>query len=79
MAGSREGGLKAARKILENDPDFYKKIGAKGGRNGTTGGFATNRELARIAGAKGGKISRRNKNHEEEKLSFWHRVSKAWQ
>lgn len=28
---------------------------------GTTGGFAANRELARIAGAKGGRISRRTK------------------
>ena len=34
-------------------------IGAKGGRNGHTGGFASNPALARIAGAKGGKKSRR--------------------
>jgi len=40
---------------------FYAKIGAKGGRNGRTGGFAANPELARIAGAKGGRISRRGK------------------
>ena len=41
--------------------DFYAKIGAKGGMNGNTGGFAANRDLARIAGAKGGRISRRGK------------------
>ena len=32
MAGTREGGKKAAAKNLANDPDFYKRIGAKGGR-----------------------------------------------
>ena len=36
-------------------------LGRKGGQNGTTGGFAANIELARIAGAKGGRISRRRK------------------
>lgn len=61
MAGTKKGGQKAAAKNLARDPLFYAKIGAKGGRNGTTGGFAANRELAKIAGAKGGKISRRRK------------------
>ncbi|HEY5152829.1 MAG TPA: hypothetical protein VII55_02545, partial [Candidatus Saccharimonadales bacterium] len=41
--------------------DFYAKIGAKGGKLGRTGGFYANRELARAAGAKGGRISRRTK------------------
>lgn len=59
MAGTKAGGLKAAQKNLQKDPDFYAKIGAKGGRNGHTGGFAANPELARVAGAKGGRISRR--------------------
>lgn len=61
MAGTKIGGIKAAQKNLANDPNFYRRIGAIGGKNGTTGGFAANRELARIAGAKGGKISRRTK------------------
>lgn len=61
MAGTKAGGLKAAKKNLANDPDFYKRIGAIGGKNGTTGGFAANPELARIAGRKGGKISRKTK------------------
>jgi general stress protein YciG len=61
MAGTKAGGMKAAAKNLLKDPDFYAKIGAKGGKNGTTGGFAANPELARIAGAKGGRISRRKK------------------
>lgn len=59
MAGTKEGGRKAADKNLAKDPDFYKKIGMKGGSNGHTGGFAANPDLARIAGAKGGRISRR--------------------
>lgn len=61
MAGTSEGGKKAAQRNLQRDPDFYAKIGRKGGQNGRTGGFAANPELARIAGAKGGKISRRKK------------------
>jgi len=62
MAGTKTGGQKAAAKNLARDPFFYAKIGAKGGKNGNTGGFAANPELARIAGAKGGKISRRTKS-----------------
>ncbi len=61
MAGTRAGGLKAAAKNLAKDPNFYARIGAKGGRNGITGGFAANPELAKLAGAKGGRISRRRK------------------
>lgn len=61
MAGTKAGGLKAAQKNLARDPDFYAKIGRKGGKNGRTGGFAANPALARIAGAKGGRISRRTK------------------
>ncbi len=61
MAGTVAGGKKAAAKNLAKDPTFYAKIGAKGGRAGHTGGFAANPQLARIAGAKGGKVSRRRK------------------
>lgn len=61
MAGTKAGGLKAAAKNLAKDPDFYAKIGRKGGKASNTGGFAANPELARIAGAKGGRISRRRK------------------
>lgn len=61
MAGNRQGALKAAAKNLAKDPDFYKRIGRIGGENGTTGGFYANPELARTAGQKGGRISRRGK------------------
>lgn len=63
MAGTKAGGVKAAAtNKTRHGSDFYAKIGAKGGQNGNTGGFAANRELARIAGAKGGRISRRRKS-----------------
>lgn len=60
MAGTKMGGIKAAKtnKKLYGDK-FYQNIGKIGGQNGHTGGFASNKELARIAGAKGGAISRR--------------------
>jgi hypothetical protein len=63
MAGTKEGGQKAANtNKVRYGSDFYQKIGSKGGKNGHTGGFAANRELARIAGAKGGRKSRRGKS-----------------
>lgn len=64
MSGTKEGGLKASatnRKL--HGEDFYKIIGAKGGRNGHTGGFASNPELARKAGAIGGRISKKGKKN----------------
>jgi uncharacterized protein len=61
MAGTKAGGLKARDRNLAKDPNFYAKIGAKGGQMGHTGGFAANPELARIAGRKGGQVSRRTK------------------
>lgn len=71
MAGTRTGGLKARDKnIMRYGKDFYKKIGQKGGSNGRTGGFASSKvgadgltgfERSRIAGQKGGRISRRTK------------------
>lgn len=60
MPGTKAGGAKAAKTNKERwGNDFYSRIGQKGGRNGHTGGFASNPELARIAGAKGGRKSRR--------------------
>ena len=61
MAGTIEGGRKAAKTNLANNPNFYKEIGAIGGKRSTKGGFYANRELARKAGTKGGRISRRGK------------------
>lgn len=62
MAGTKAGGQKAAStNKTKYGKDFYAEIGRKGGRNGHTGGFAANPELAREAGRKGGRISKRGK------------------
>lgn len=62
MSGTKVGGQRAARTNKErHGSDFYKRIGSMGGKNGHTGGFASNHELAKIAGAKGGAISKRGK------------------
>jgi len=62
MAGTKAGGkAAAATNKAKYGSDFYAKIGAQGGKNGHTGGFFANRELARVAGARGGRISRRSK------------------
>jgi hypothetical protein len=65
MAGTVEG----AKKTVETNKrkygeDFYKNIGSIGGKLSRTGGFAANRELARIAGRKGGLISKRTKKED---------------
>ena len=62
MAGTKAGGEAAAKtNKTKYGADFYAKIGAAGGKKGKTGGFYANRELAREAGARGGRVSRRTK------------------
>jgi general stress protein YciG len=62
MPGTREGGLKAASTNKKRyGKEFYTRIGAVGGKKSRGGGFAANPELARSAGAKGGRASRRGK------------------
>lgn len=65
MAGSKAGGLKAAKTNKERyGEDWYARIGRKGGQNGHSGGFASNPELAKIDGAKGGRTSKRGRARE---------------
>lgn len=60
IAGTKLGGLKAANTNRRNyGRDYYAVIGAQGGRNGHTGGFYKNPELASLAGKLGGRISKR--------------------
>lgn len=66
MAGTAQGGRLAAQKNKKRyGPDFYKRIGAKGGRASNTGGFAAGeegRKRASYYGAIGGSISKRRDN-----------------
>lgn len=75
MSGTRAGGLKARQTNLKKyGNEFYRMIGSKGGQNGHTGGFAARPELARAAGAKGGKASRRTgilNGQRQEKEYVW--------
>jgi general stress protein YciG len=67
MAGTIEGGAKAsATNKAKYGSDFYKRIGATGGKNSNTGGFAymkANGMVDKIkeAGRRGGQISTRKK------------------
>lgn len=72
MSGTPAGAKKAVAKIKAKDPDFFRKIGAKGGRNGNTGGFAKapwetyaeHHKRVSAAGSLGGSISKRSKKAE---------------
>lgn len=81
MTGTKAGGMKAAatNKKLHGE-DFYARIGRKGGQNGHTGGFAANPELAKIAGAKGGRKSRRTgvKNGEGGRKKVEKKPERTW-
>lgn len=66
MANTKAGGRKTGEtNKAKYGPDFYRKIGAMGGKKTHESGklaevnFAANRERARIAGAKGGAVSKR--------------------
>lgn len=75
MAGSKEGGRKAAlTNKLKYGEDYYKNIGRKGGKKCNSGGFAslkvgkdglTGAERAKKYGAIGGKRSKRGKAKNE--------------
>ena len=71
MSGTKAGGIKAAATNKKrNGEDFFKRIGAIGGRNGHTGGFASSHELAVEAGRKGGRDSKRGKATKDEAEDF---------
>lgn len=66
MPGNKAGGLKAAAKNRELDPDFYKLIGRMGGKISKGGPFsltgdpeidALRRQHASEMGSRGGKLS----------------------
>lgn len=60
MSGTKAGGQKASQTNKEKyGSDFYRNIGARGGRAKVPKGFALNKELASRVGAIGGRNSKR--------------------
>ena len=64
MSGTKAGAMKAKKTIIErHGEDYFKNIGSIGGKNRSPlkgfGGMTP--EKRRMAGAKGGSISRRGK------------------
>lgn len=73
MSGTKLGAAKAREtNYAKHGRDFYARIGAMGGKNGHTGGFAANPELASRAGAIGGRKSRRGKAPRDENGKIIH-------
>ena len=76
MSGTIKGGKKAAETNKKKQgADFYARIGRMGGKKSTTGGFASKKigldglsglERAKIAGRKGGLLSKRGKSKKVE-------------
>lgn len=61
MGGTKDGAKKRTEKLLAQDPDYFSRIGAMGKKGGKLSPGSFTSETARIAGAKGGKASKRGK------------------
>ena len=66
MSGTKEGGSKVRDTHLSKDPDYYRKIGAIGGKARVAKGFGskkvgsdglTGKQRARVAGKRGGEVT----------------------
>lgn len=78
MPGNQAGGKAAAEtNIKRYGEDFYKEIGAKGGKKKVKKGFAVSGK-AKEAGRLGGLRSRRgpSNNKEAKKKHFWEVIGK---
>ena len=65
MAGTKAGGIKAAKTLLKKyGPDFYANMGRKGGKNGHRKGFAVMPHDKVVAA---GEAGRRKRYHKEER------------
>lgn len=59
MGGTKDGAKKRTAKLLAQDPDYFRRIGAKGKKGGKLSPGSFTPQTAKIAGSKGGRISRR--------------------
>lgn len=61
MSQTPEGAIKARQTMIDKyGKDFWKNTGSIGGKvKNPLKGFGSNRELAKLSGQKGGRISRR--------------------
>lgn len=59
MGGTKDGAKKRTAKLLAQDPDYFRRIGAKGKKGGKLSPGSFTSETARVAGSKGGRVSRR--------------------
>lgn len=69
MAGTKEGGKKVAAIMKARDPDYYIKLGHRGGSAPWTlpkGFAAMTKEKRMEAGSKGGRISKRGPSRKPE-------------
>ncbi len=69
MAGNITGGKKTASKLLKENPNYYKIIGSKGGKNGTGHAFAHGKIDPSVAGKRGGELSKRTAKIATETVS----------
>lgn len=77
MSGTTQSCKKAVKTIKRrHGEDFYKRIGSMGGKSSITGGFASDKigkdgltglERAKLAGAKGGRKSKRKPKNNDRK------------
>lgn len=66
MSGNKESALRVRDLLLARNPNFYKELGAKGGRAKVPKGFSQNRALAAAAGRAGGLKSKKGPQTESE-------------
>jgi general stress protein YciG len=78
MSGNITCGQKAAAKNkLNHGQDFYRRIGAAGGKLSTTGGFYTNPALASKVGIIGGQRGKQGYKYIREDEHYRYYVDKV--
>lgn len=61
MSGNQAGALKFKAKMLAKDPNYFKRLGQKGGKASSGYKFGHGKVDPRVIGALGGRKSRKTK------------------